>query len=146
MIWSWLHVVIVHLPVFASVASTFLLWKALRSQYHLRIQNALLWVMITALSASLAYFTGAPSADYLQTVMEINQAHIEDHAIFGRIAFVVMAFSGAGALAAQLNFLQEEEPPKALLWAVLICCLLASLILLWTAHLGGSLRRPDFIF
>lgn len=146
MIWSWLHVVVVHLPIFGSIASTVLLWKALKSQYHLRIQNALVWVMFTAIGAALAYFTGAPSADYLQTVMEINQAQIEDHAIFGRIAFVVMAFSGAGALASQLNYLQEEEPPKGLLWAVLMCCLLACLLLLWTAHLGGSLRRPDFTF
>jgi len=49
------------------------------------------------------------------------------------------------ALMVILNYAQEEKPHKSIPWILIGIILVNVLILSYTAHLGGMIRRPDLM-
>ena len=143
---TWVHLLVVHVPVLLCPVALFFLIRATRSatESDFKIGNA--FVLISAIAAVIAYFTGTSAAEWLDGIIELDQEQVEDHGLWGRISFTVMAIAGVGSLMAIIAFLQQEKPhpllPRIILGLTLIgfsCCA-------WTAHLGGILRRPELGF
>ena len=145
--WSaWLHVVVVHFPVVLTPVGVILVVRAIRSQRVADLKVAYVIILIAAIGAIVAYLTGPTAADWLQQVIKLDQDSVEDHGVWGRAAFTVMVLAGAGSLLALIAYLQEEEPHPAIPWVVTGLSLIGLGLLVWTAHLGGLLRRPELGF
>jgi hypothetical protein len=140
---SWTHLLVVHVPVVLTPVALWLLVRAVRSVSEYDFKIAYGMVLIVAVFSVLAYVTGPMAADWLNEEIALEAARSEDHALFGRAAFTVTSLAGAAALVALLSYLQEEEPQRWLPWTVAGFLVIALVLLIWTAHLGGLIRRPE---
>ena len=143
---TWLHVMVVHVPVILTPVGLLLLFRATRSARESDFKLAYTVILVASIAAIVAYLTGPQAAEFLQEIIELDQDSVEDHGLWGRVAFTVMVLAGAGALLAIIAYLQEEEPHAAIAWVVIGLSILATGLLIWTAHLGGLLRRAELTF
>lgn len=97
--------------------------------------------------AAIAYFTGPNTTDWVKLTLDsYPQDHVENHALWGRMAFVLQVIIALIGVMGWASILQEEKPDKKIFFVLITLLLINSLILLYTAHLGGLIRRMDLLF
>ena len=141
-----LHIALVHGPVVGCLFATVLFALALRWQDE-RLQKFCYLVFLgCAALAGLAYYTG-PGAyeayEAFEWFSEEMKARTEDHALMGRTSFVGMVLLGLGALVSLLGYAQGQPPAKPLRWGIFALALIMSLLMIWTSHEGGMIRRLE---
>lgn len=148
MIANWIHVMIVH---FAIIGTPWLLYRVwIHRQISLESKS---WklnytaVLVLGAIAAVAYFTGPEAADYAKVVVtDYDQDHVEDHALWGRVAFVIQGVAALVGVMAWASILQEEKPDKRIPAILLVLLSLNTLVLIYASHLGGLIRRMDLMF
>lgn len=105
------------------------------------------WVgILIAVVASITYFTGPPTAEWVKTHFETySKDLVENHALWGRMGFTTSILNGLISIMAISNYLQGEKPHKSIPYIVLLMGLLTAGIFIYTAQLGGLIRRPDLL-
>ena len=148
MLANWIHIVIVH---FAVIGTPWLLYRAMK-QRNYAMDNAP-WklnyslLILFGITSGIAYFTGPEAADYLKGFLEgYNQNLVENHALWGRAAFVIQVIAAFLGIMGWASIFQEEKPDKRIAWLIIALLAVNILVMLYTAHLGGQIRRPDLIF
>jgi hypothetical protein len=102
--------------------------------------------IIISLFSFGAYFTGPETAEWVKNLStSYPQKLIENHALWGRFGFIGSVLTALLSLMALANYAQEEEPHKSILWILFVILILNFLIFIYTAHLGGMIRRPDLL-
>lgn len=140
------HLILVHwpvigLPILAGVLAACLVWPTATLR---RVAYVLLGVVVVL--GSLAYLTGPPTDEEYteQGILTAEAAEIvEDHGLLGRAVFTGLLLVGAVGLAFGLREARGEAPGRALLGIVLAAVLALAVLAGFTAHLGGSIRRPE---
>lgn len=141
-----LHIMLVHLPVLGTPLLLFLGWRAIRSKAVKSYKTFYGFTLITSLLTVAVYITGPQTAEWIKThLLEYPIELVESHALWGRFSFIGSVFSGIFALMAILNYAQEEKPHKAIPWILISVLAINLLVILYTAHLGGLIRRPDLL-
>lgn len=121
-------------------------WKAIRSKKTTDYKKFYWGSLLLAIVASIAYFTGPSTADWVKEHIAIySKELVENHALCGRFGFTSSILSGVLSIMAIANYAQKEKPHKAIPWMVFFIILLNILIFSYTAHLGGLIRRPDLV-
>jgi hypothetical protein len=135
----------VHLPVIGTPILFYFVWQNRNTVLNSQVWKTLfLWFVILSILTSIAYFSGPQTADYLKDILQVYpQDIIESHALWGRIAFVIQAMMGLIGIMGLSSILQGEKPSAKLPFILIILLLINVVILIWTAHLGGMVRRPD---
>jgi hypothetical protein len=148
MIANWIHIVLVHVTVLGTP------WLTYRVLAHRKLPlDEKLWkgtftglLILTAITA-IVYFTGAEAADYTKEVLaSYSQDQVEDHALWGRIAFVIQGIAGLLGVMGWASILQEEKPYHLIPTILIFLLITNTLVILYTAHLGGLIRRLDLAF
>lgn len=147
MIANWIHIIIVHLAVIGTP------WLAYRVLAHRRSpmdttpwKHTFSGLVILAIISSIAYVTGPEAADWTkQVLVPFPQNQVEDHALWGRIAFVIQGIAGLLGIMGWASILQEEKPDRRISSILLGLLIINTLVLLYTAHLGGYIRRMDLM-
>lgn len=139
----WLHLAVVHLPIVLTLAALVLLGLAAWRRSELVFQIACGFLLVSALLAIAAYYSGPEAYEVLEAELRAEKDRVEDHAVLGRSVFVGMIVVGVGALQALLQFLQGESPAKWHRWALFALTLVMCYLFAWTAHLGGGIRHPE---
>jgi hypothetical protein len=146
MLSAQLHIALVHGPVVACLFAVVLFGLALRWQDE-RLQKFCYLVFLgCAVFTGIAYYTGPGAyeayqqADWFTAEM---QTRTEDHAVMGRTSFVGMVLLGLGSLVSLLGYAQGQAPAKPLRWGILVLALLLALLMVWTSHEGGLIRRLE---
>jgi len=122
----------------------FYAWKAIQSQATKDYKYVYWGSIVIALLTSISYFTGPTTADWIKEhITTYSKDLIENHAIWGRVAFIISILSGVLGIMALANYAQDEKPPKAIPWILIVLFFINVLVLVYTAHLGGLIRRPD---
>lgn len=147
MLANWIHIVVVHIVVLGTP------WLAYRtiSERNTAL-NAKTWkfnysgLILLALVSAIAYFTGPEASHYVKEVLtHFPQDLVEDHAFWGRVAFVIQVVLGLIGVMGWASILQEEIPDKRMVILTIIFLIINTLILIYTAHLGGYIRRIDLM-
>lgn len=137
---------IVHIPVLGTPILLFLGWKATQSKDIATYKSFYWFTLLISLFSVFVYFTGPQTAEWIKIQLtKYPQELVENHALWGRFAFIGNIFSGILALMAILNYAQEEKPHKYLPWILIFILAINIIILIYTAHLGGLIRRPDLV-
>jgi hypothetical protein len=138
-----LHLITTHLPVCgAALGLGLLLWAAFRRSRELQ-QTALGVLVLAALLALPAYFSGAPAARLLRTAPGVARETVDRHLEVAQLGLGSVLTLGAGALASLIVFRKRTTLPA---WNLLLLALLALVsagLLFWTASLGGQVRHPE---
>ena len=104
-------------------------------------------LLILGITAATAYFTGPEAADWIKQVLNSYPNDlVEDHALWGRGAFVIQVIAALVGIMGWASILQDEKPHKSIPLILLVLLGLNTLILIYTAHLGGMIRRLDLMF
>ncbi|MCB0786752.1 MAG: hypothetical protein KDB88_12170 [Flavobacteriales bacterium] len=144
---NWIHVAVVHLAV---IGAPWLLYRVLA---HGRTAlDSAAWKttytgsIIIGIVAAIGYFTGPHAADWAQLVVDgYSQDHVEDHALWGRIAFVVQGIVALIGVMGWASILQGEAPDRRLPPILIVLLSINTLVMIYTAHLGGLVRRMDLM-
>ncbi|NRA50354.1 MAG: hypothetical protein HRU12_14580 [Phaeodactylibacter sp.] len=147
MIANWVHIMIVHLAVIGTP------WLVYRTMVHRkepldskRWKDTYSLLIALGAIAGIAYFTGPEAADWTKQVLDTyNQDLVEDHALWGRIAFVIQVVTALLGVMGWATILQEEKPDKRVSIIVIVLLILNTLVMVYTAHLGGLIRRVDLM-
>lgn len=148
MIANWIHVMVVHLAVIGTP------WLAYRVLVHRKEaldskqwKNTYSALLFLGAIAGIAYFTGPKAADWTKQVLATYpQDHVEDHALWGRIAFVIQGLTALIGIMGWASVLQEEKPDKRIPIILMVLLTINTLVMVYTAHLGGLVRRIDLMF
>ena len=147
MLANWIHIVIVHVAVIVTP------WMAYRAFSHRKNpldtqpwKNNFSGLIILAVITTVAYFTGPEASEWTKQILEsFPQDQVEDHALWGRIAFVIQVITGLIGIMGWASILQEEKPDKRIPGLLILLLLVNTLVILYTAHLGGFIRRMDLM-
>ena len=145
MIANWVHIIIVHLTVIGTP------WLAYRVLTHRQIpmdsepwKGTFIGLIILAIITAVAYFTGPETAEWTKQVLaSFSQDQVEDHALWGRIAFVIQSITGLLGVMGLASILQEDKPDRKIRSLLIVLLIVNTLIIIYTAHLGGLIRRID---
>lgn len=147
MIANWVHVMIVH---FAVIATPWLVYRIF-TQRKIPLDSKQ-WkgtysiLIILGIIAGIAYFTGPKAADWTKLVLDpYPQDLVENHALWGRAAFVIQVIAAFIGVMGWASILQEEKPDHRISIILMVLLLLNTLVMFYTAHLGGLIRRMDFM-
>ncbi len=147
MIANWIHVMIVHLAVIGTP------WLAYRTLMYRQIPTdekpwkaTFSGLIILGIITAIAYFTGPETADWVKQVLDTYpQDLVEDHALWGRIVFVIQGMAGLIGIMGWASILQEEKPDHRIRGVLIVLLILNTIAILYTAHLGGLIRRMDLM-
>lgn len=145
MLANWIHIVIVH---FAVIGTPWLVYRVLANKKE--PLNGKSWkvnytaaILLGGIAAT-AYFTGPEAADYLKEFLDpYSQELVEDHALWGRVSFVIQVIAALIGIMGWASILQDELPDRRIPILLLILLILNTIALLYTSHLGGMIRRMD---
>ena len=147
MIANWIHIVIVHLAVIGTPWLAYRAWvyrqEPLDTKPWKGTYSALL---ILTVITGIAYFTGPEASEWTKQVLtDFPQDQVEDHALWGRIAFVIQGLTGLLAVMGWTSILQEEKPDRRIASILMVLLVVNTLVILYTAHQGGLIRRMDLM-
>lgn len=147
MISNWIHVMIVH---FAVIGTPWMVYRIV-TQRSTELDSKV-WkynysaLIVLGVIAGIAYFTGPNAADWTKEVLDnYPQDHVEDHALWGRVGFVIQCIAALIGIMGWASILQEETPDKRIPKILMTLLIMNTLVLIYTAHLGGLIRRMDLM-
>lgn len=147
MLANWIHIVIVHLAVIGTPYLAYRIWT-----HRDQSMDAASWrasftgLIVLNILTAIAYFTGPEAAEWTKVVLEpFPQDHVEDHALWGRISWVVQGVTGLLAIMGWASIWQEEVPDRRIGPAIIFLLALNTFLIVYTAHLGGMIRRMDLL-
>lgn len=147
MIANWIHIVIVHVVVIGTPWLAYRVWahkqKPMDSKPWKTTYSGLL---ILAIITGVAYFTGPETAEWAkQVLISFPQDQVEDHALWGRIAFVIQCITGLLGVMGWASILQDEKPHRIISRLLIVLLIINTMVIIYTAHLGGLIRRMDLM-
>jgi hypothetical protein len=138
-----LHLITTHLPVCGTALGLgLLLWAAFRRSRELQ-QTALGMLVLAALLALPAYFSGAPAARLLRFVPGIARETVDRHLEVAQLGLGSVLALGTGALASLIAFRKRTTLPAWNLLLLMMLALVSAGLLFWTASLGGQVHHPE---
>ena len=147
MIANWIHVIIVHLAVIGTPWLAYRVWAHRQTPMDTQPwKNTFSGVIMLAAITAVAYLTGPETADWTkQVLVSFPQDQVEDHALWGRIAFVIQGIAGLIGIMGWASILQEEKPDRRISPLLMVLLIINTLVIIYTAHLGGLIRRMDLM-
>ena len=148
MLANWIHIAIVHVAVLGTPFLAYRAWcHRSASMDEAPWKSTYTWLIILVIVTSIAYFTGPDAADWTKQILEgYSQDQVEDHALWGRISFVIHGLTGLLGVMGWASILQEEIPDPRIGKLIIALLVINTVVIFYTAHLGGLIRRTDLMF
>lgn len=138
-----LHLLVNHVPIlgtFFGLALLLLGWVR-RSDDVLRA--AWLALIVTALAALPAYFSGEPAEKAVKGRPEVSEPTIERHEEAAQVALVALGVAGVACLAALIAARGRQRPARGFVVATLVLALVAGGLMGYAGNLGGQIRHAE---
>ncbi|HAR46268.1 MAG: hypothetical protein A2X56_10330 [Nitrospirae bacterium GWC2_57_13] len=146
--WAHLHLMVNHLPVIGILFGLLLALYAFVRKNDEVNRLALIFLVLVALAALPAYFTGGAAEDMVERLPGVNKNHVEQHEEMASVALTTLLLMGAVAAAGLFTFRGTKSIPRWFMLVALILSLSGAGVAGLTANLGGQIRhqeaRPDF--
>lgn len=139
-----LHLLTTHVPVLGSVfgLGLWLLGWLKRSD---ELQRTSLQVfLLVAIFVAPTYLSGQPASEMLLKLMPgMSRNPGDQHSEVAVLAFVASLVLGMVALAGMILFRKGTRLPTWFVLLTTVLALLTSVMMSWTANLGGRIRHPE---
>ena len=137
-----LHLLTVHLPVVAMLASLVLMAIALLRDADGLARTSIGIAAFGTLFAAPAYFSGPDAMEVAKQFTEIDEHLVEQHAILAKAAFFASVLFAAIAIKVWWDATGGQIGKGARI-GMLCALLVIAWLMAWTAHLGGLIRHPE---
>jgi hypothetical protein len=138
-----LHLVLNHVPVLGAVFALGLFCFARLKRSPEFTRAALAMLVMNALLALPAYFTGEPAEDMITSVPGVLKNLVEPHEEAAGVALTGVLLVGAGALTGLILFRRASLIPAWYNSIMLVASLMVTVLMAWTANLGGKIHHPE---
>ncbi len=140
---AYFHITLVHVPVILTPLGVVLLLIAhLRSS--LSVARVALGILIAASVIAIpAFLLGEGAEEIVEHLPGISESVIEEHEEFAEVALWSAIAAGLASLCTWIAISRGAFLERALLITTFIVSGLASAVLGYTAHLGGTIRHPE---
>ncbi len=138
-----LHLIITHLPIFASILGGLVLAYAIWTKSNQTKIAAYGLMIISTLGAVTAYLSGEEAEETVENIQGVSERIIEQHADFAVIALVSLIILGAIALLGILVSLKNHPLTKTIAFVTLAISLISFGLVARTGYLGGQIRHTE---
>ena len=137
------HLVLNHIPVFASVFGLGLLAVAIVLRHDAYQRLALGIFILNALLTIPVYVTGEPAEGVLGSIDPVPETLIEPHEDAAAVTLTLVEVLGLTALGALVSIRRKPAAHRPLVLASVSLGILVVVSTAWTSHLGGLIRHPE---
>lgn len=141
--WIQAHLLLNHVPVIGTWIGAGMLIFGLLARREEARRLALGLLVVVALSAVPAFFSGSEAEDRAEQLPGVSSAEVSEHESAAAFALGGCLLVGLVAITALLVSRRRPAIPTGWLVAVLVLALWCSAVLARTAHLGGMIRHPE---
>jgi len=141
--WAHVHLMLTHIPVIGVEAIlAFLLVGIIRKSNEIEWASLQLFVALALLSI-VVYLTGSPANHQVRDLPGFSRSVIHRHSTAADFAFWSLEVLGALSLCALYRFRKEAAVPPRIITLLLVIGVVVTLLMVWTANLGGKIRHPE---
>jgi hypothetical protein len=139
------HLIVNHLPVFATgIGIVLLLFAWRRREQTGRLQAALLVLVIAGLASGAAFLTGIPAEEAVEGLPGVEEHMVHEHHGPALAALVASVLTAVVAVVAYLRSRRPGVVLSSRWFALLGLASLVSIVLLgWASNLGGLIRHTE---
>jgi uncharacterized membrane protein len=138
-----LHLVLNHFPVLGVLFGTLLLAVGLWRRNDTIRRTSLVVLLLTGVAAGAVYLTGEPAEELIQDTAGVSESRIERHEDAAAVATTGAALLGVAALVLLWRSRRTGSMPSTLLLATFGLAVLTTVLMAWTANLGGKIRHSE---
>lgn len=138
-----LHLLINHLPVFASILGAFVLAQGLWTKTNQTIIAAYYLFIISALGAGVAYLTGEAAEEAVENLQGISKNIVNQHEDFAIYSLISLIILGAASAAGLFLTIKKSTQIKKIAVAILFISLISFGLVARTGYLGGQIRHTE---
>jgi uncharacterized membrane protein len=138
-----LHLIITHLPIYASILGTLILVYGLKANSAHTRKAAYMVLLIAAIGGIIAYSTGEAAEHTAEKISGISKDLIEEHEEFAEGTLVAIIILGVVSLGGLMVEWKSARFSKAVALIVLIISLVTAGMVSWTGYLGGKIRHTE---
>lgn len=138
-----IHLIITHMPIFGSFFGTLVLIHGLWAKSNTVKIAAYNIFILSALGASIAFFTGESAEETVESIAGVNEQVIEEHeeaADFALGAFIVL---GVAAVVAIPITAKNMKWAVVISRAMLVAAAFSFVVVARTGYLGGKIRHTE---
>lgn len=137
-----IHLALNHAPLFLSITGAIILLIGILKKNNSFIGLSRYLLIAAALFTIPVFLTGEGTEELVEHLPGVNESAIESHEEMAKISLIIIAASGAVALAGLL-LRQMASVHRILLWLALVLSLASFGTMAQTAHLGGLIRHAE---
>ena len=137
-----LHLLLNHIPVVGILFVVAAFAAALAFRETVSIRFALVFSVALAIVTGAVYLTGEPAEEVVENLAGVSESAIEAHEEAAKTATVAMSVLGALSLASLAAF-RRGRMPRWVGFAGVTGALIVSVLLAWTANIGGQIRHSE---
>ena len=138
-----IHLLITHLPIFGSLLGGLTLIHGIGVKSNQTIIAAYYIFVLSAIGASIAYFTGEAaeeSVENLQGIMELNIKTHEDFAIYALVSLIIL---GIAAIIGLVYTWKNSPFTRNIALLLLFISIISFGLVARTGYLGGQIRNTE---
>lgn len=143
--WAHFHVVVNHLPIFASLFAALFLAVSLvaKKERAIWIRAAMLLLIISFVGVAAAFLSGSPALDVIEGQPRTSARALTAHHIAALAASIISGVAAIMTIVAFTLRARRGDYPRwaiALLFAVTLA---GAVSLAWTGLAGGRINHPE---
>jgi small neutral amino acid transporter SnatA (MarC family) len=138
-----LHLLVVHLPIFALALGIFVLKFGYWRKSTDTLRAAFLLFVIAAAGGGVASFSGEEAEDRVENLAGVSEHSIEAHEEAAELAMPLLIGTGVLALAALAVSIWWERRTRLMAWIVGFAAFAALVAVSRTAWFGGKIRHTE---
>jgi uncharacterized membrane protein len=138
-----IHLLITHLPIFASILGGFVLVYGIITNSDSTKMAAYYVLLLSSIGAAIAYSTGEGAEEAVENLQGVSKNMIHQHEEFALFALIGLLALGAATMVA-LYFTSIRSPlANPLSIIVLLLVLISFGLVARTGYLGGQIRHTE---
>ncbi|MCH7944424.1 MAG: hypothetical protein IIC73_00175 [Armatimonadetes bacterium] len=138
-----LHIVLNHFPFIITAIALLVAGVAFVTQQAVIKRLALGMMVLIALSAAAAFFTGLAAEEEKFGPGSPAMAQIERHEASARVTWIVGLVVGAVGIAGLLMSRRVTEVPMPIMATAVVALLVSAFFFMRTSNLGGQISHPE---
>ncbi len=142
--WAYFHILINHFPIVGIIIGSLLLIAGLAFKNDGINLAGLGVIVLSALTAILAYQTGSPAAEAVKGIPDVAKSLIDRHADIASIGMYIMIPAGLIAAMSFYSVLKKERSARFLVKLTLVLALASAAAMMYAGKTGGQIRHSEF--
>ncbi|MFM9944718.1 MAG: hypothetical protein ACKVQB_05740 [Bacteroidia bacterium] len=138
-----IHLLVTHLPIFGSILGGLVLSHGLWTKSNHTKIAAYNVLIIAAIGAAIAYFTGEAAEETIENIAGIAETMIEEHEETAELAFISLMVLGGTSLIGLFLSLKKSALANKVAMVVLLISLVSFGLVARTGYLGGQIRHTE---